>query len=75
MEHPPNLDAFSHKRFDIALWYRSEVAGQDQVILQLTAGVERDTQEARKLFFAFLASTFDNICRDGNCGSNYLAAQ
>jgi hypothetical protein len=45
------------------------------MILELAAGVEGDTQEPRKLFFAFLPSSLNDIRRDGYRRSNYLTAE
>jgi hypothetical protein len=52
-----------------------DVSSHDQVILELTSGIECDAQEPRKLSFAILPSALDNICGNGHRGSNQLPSQ
>jgi hypothetical protein len=45
------------------------------MILELAAGVERDTQEPREFLFTLLSATLDDICRNRKRGPNYLAPE
>jgi hypothetical protein len=45
------------------------------MILELTAGVERDAQEPREFLFTLLPATLDDVCRNRKRGPNYLAPE
>jgi len=75
VEHLSYLDTFSHEQVTVGVGHCFDVAGQDEMILELAAGVERDAQEPRKFLFTLLSATFDDICRNRKRGPSYLASE
>jgi hypothetical protein len=75
VEHLSYLDTFSHQRVAVGVGHCSDIAGQNEMILELAAGVERNAQEPRKFLFTLLSATLDNICGNRKRGPNYLAPE
>ena len=58
-------DCLGNQRNELAFGYDFRVASEDQVILQLGAGIEGDCEKSAELFLTTLPSSFSKVRRNG----------